>query len=200
MMPSFQDIQEAVGFPEYFAQAERYAVSDPSSASGVRASLRASASSDSSSPALNQSVDSDTPGTSFQQPASAAGVGGQPSSMDPEPVQEARRQDVSDSSGLQAAAEEGQRAMEGKADNPEVMAEGQLSSLDDELRDLDADRSIPSSNSSAARESTPVVEPDAIVVSGTRKGGSHIGQAVISGQHPALRACGSLRVAMQNSQ
>ncbi len=178
MMPSFQDIQEAVGFPEYFAQAERYAVSEPSSTSRISASSGASASSYSSSPAVTQSSKPDAPGTPSQQPSPAAGVRDQPSSKDSEPAQQARRRDVSDSSGLQAAAEEGQKAMEGKVDNNEVMAEGQLSSLDDELRDLDTNGNGSSSDSSAARESTPVVEPDAIVFSGIREGGTPNGQAV----------------------
>ena len=184
MMPSFQDIQVAVGFPEYFAQAERYAVSESSSTSRISASSGASAAPQSTLPAVTQSAKPDAPGTSSQQPASAVGVGDLPSSMDPEPVEQAGRPDVSDSGNLQAAAEEGQRPMEGNVSTDDIMAEGQLSSLDDELRDLDSNGNGSSSDSSAARESTPVVEPDAIVVSGIRNGGALTGQAVMSGVRP----------------
>ena len=175
MMPSFQDIQETLGFPEYFAQAERYAVSDSSSTSGVGTS-RASPSSQGSSTAsvqsaLPKSYPAGTPPS--EQPMSAAGVGAQPSSRDPERAQEARTQDVSDSSNVQAAAEEGQKAMEGIADSMETLAEGQLTTLDDELRGPDASADSRSRESGAARGSAPVVEPDAIVVSGVRKGGTN---------------------------
>ena len=196
MMPSFQDIQEAVGFPEYFAQAERYTASEPYSTPGRgSASSGTSASSDSGLPASTQSARSDTPGTASQQQSSAAGARDQPSSMDPEPSQAARRQDVSDSSGLQAAAEEGQRAMEGSVQTAEVMAEGQLSSLDDELRDLDTNGGSSGRKNSAARESTAVVEPDAIVVSGIRKGGSRTGQAMVFGLC-SFQECKSLGAAI----
>ena len=171
MMPSFQDMQETLGFPEYFAQAERYAVSDSSSTSGVSTS-RASRSPYISSTESAQPTSSEPrpAGTPSEEAASAAGVGAQPSSRDPEQVQETRRRAVSDSSGLQAAAEQGQKAMEGKADTTETLAEGQLTSLDEELRDIDTSGDDSRRENGAARASTPIVEPDAIVVSGVRKG------------------------------
>lgn len=167
MMPSFQDIQETVGFPEYFTQAERYAVKEGSSTSQVSTS----ASSYSSSPGSGQAAAAGTRavGTPSEQPTSAAGAGAQRSSAAAEPVQEARRRD---SSGLQAV-EERQEAMEDRVvDATEIMAEGQLAGLDDELRDLESGGDGSSRESSGARASMPVVEPDAIVVSGTSKGGT----------------------------
>ena len=176
MMPSFQDIQETMGFPEYFAQAERYAAREASSISRASTS-GASASSDSESPGSGQAAvaASRAAGTPSEQHASAAGAGAQPSSVASEPVQEARRQDSSESSGLQGAAEGPQKGIEGRANAAEGTAQGQLASLDDELRDLETGGNGSSRESSGAGESTPVVEPDAIVVSGTRKGetGAH---------------------------
>ena len=60
--------------------------------------------------------------------------------------------------------------MDDKGLMAEVMAEDKLTSLDDELRDLGATADASSKESSAARDSPPVVEADAIVVSGTGRG------------------------------
>ena len=79
------------------------------------------------------------------------------------------RKDMGASSAFQAATEEGQRAVDSRNDSAEAMAEVELSSLDEELNALGRDEGS-SVNRSAAEtsRSTPVVEPDAIVVSSTR--------------------------------
>jgi len=50
------------------------------------------------------------------------------------------------------------------------MAQGKLTSLDEELRGLDASGDGSGREGSAAAETTPVVEADTIVVSGTGRG------------------------------
>ena len=72
------------------------------------------------------------------------------------------------SSAFQAATEEGQRAVESKKDSAEAMAEVELSSLDEELNALGGGKGGSGTMSAAeTSQSTPVVEPDAIVISGT---------------------------------
>ena len=50
------------------------------------------------------------------------------------------------------------------------VAQGKLTSLDEELRGLDASSDGSGRGGSAAAETTPVVEADAIVVSGMERG------------------------------
>ena len=130
MMPSFQDIQETVGFPEYFEQAERYAVNaNPPSTSGDRSSFSFPSSRSSQKAVQSATVKpapSEGASASPQKPTSAGIREIQLDFIDPEPSQEARRRDVSDSSGLQAAAEEGQKVLERKKDSPEAMAQVML--------------------------------------------------------------------------
>jgi len=127
MMPSFQDIQATVGFPEYFEQAERYAVNaNPPSTSRDRSSFSSPSSRSSQAPSQSATVrpaPSEGDSASLEKLTSAGVRDIQLDFIDPEPSQETRRQDVSDSSGLQAAAEEGQKVLESKKDSPEAMAQ-----------------------------------------------------------------------------
>ena len=73
------------------------------------------------------------------------------------------------SSAIQASTEEGQRAVESRKGSAEAMAGAELSSLDEELNALGGDEGSSTRRSAAETgQSTPVVEPDAIVVSSTR--------------------------------
>ena len=169
MMPSFQDIQETVGFPEYFAQAERYAANEALSSSAERRTDTPPPSSTSQwQPQAPSAPDNSA---SPEQPTTATemGTGSQQASRKSERSQEERR-DLSASSDLRTAAEEGQRAVQSKEDSSEAMAKGELSSLDEELHDLDSGDGEPSRESVAPEQDTPVVEADAIVVSGRRQG------------------------------
>ena len=187
MMPSFQDIQETIGFPEYFAQAEQYAESDTrSSASGTLPTASSpthttartshepspsprgsSVSSEKSTPAGGSAIEIDW--SSSEQPQPGQSTDRQAVSQEPKASEQARQKDVGASSAFQAASEEGQRALESRKGSAEAMAGAELSSLDEELSSLGGDEG--SSRSASAAETsrpTPVVEPDAIVVSSTR--------------------------------
>ena len=86
-----------------------------------------------------------------------------------EASEQSRQKGVGASSAFQAATEEGQRAVESKEDSADAMAEAELSSLDEELNALGgAEGSTRSTSAAETSRSTPVVEPDAIVVSSTR--------------------------------
>ena len=82
-------------------------------------------------------------------------------------------------SASQAETEEGQRAVESRKGSAKAMAGAELSSLDEELSALGGDEG--SSRSASAAETsrpTPVVEPDAIVVSSTR--GTLVSQVTVA--------------------
>lgn len=169
MMPSFQDIQETVGFPEYFAQAERYAANEALNSSAERdTDMHPPSSTSQRQPQAPSAPDNSA---SPEQPTTATemGTGSQQASLKSEQSQE-ERSDLSASSDLRTAAEEGQRAVQSKEDSSEAMAKAELSSLDEELYDLDSGDGEPSRESVTPDQNTPVVEPDAIVVSGRRQG------------------------------
>ena len=118
-------------------------------------------------PARDSAIEIDWSSSEQQQPGQISDR--QAASQEgPEASEGSRRKDMGASSAFQAATEEGQRAVESKKDSADAMAEAELSSLDEELNALGVEGS--SRNTSAAETSrpTPVVEPDAIVVSSTR--------------------------------
>ena len=195
MMPSFQDIQETIGFPDYFAQAERYAEDGaqssasrtlPAASSLTRTAAQTSpepspspggspASSGKSTPAGGSGIEIDW--SSAEQPQPGPSSDRQAEPQKPEASEQSRRKNVGATSAFQAAAEDGQRAVESRKDSAEAMAE--VSSLDEELSALGGDEG--SSRSASAAETsrpTPVVEPDAIVVSGTR--GTLVSQVTVA--------------------
>lgn len=164
MMPSFQDIQETIGFPEYFAEAARYASDVSPSASGTFSTDASPAGSSQGKlqPAASEKQNPEG-GTSRQEASQETG---------PSP-QDAGSRDVEVSWELEAAAEQGQRAVEGRTGMPRAMTEGELSTLDEELQGLDSNGEEPGREASSDTQSTSttVVEPDAIVLSGSQRGG-----------------------------
>lgn len=157
-LPSFADIQSAVGFPEYYAEAARYAVPSFSGASTTSASV---ASHGQVSPAEEYAAPSGS-GSSGENAVEESEVA---ISFEDEEVSTNRTADRSVSGDSTAG----------------------LSSLDDQLRDLAIDSDTDEvagtsdrqgSSRDAEEPSVTVVEPDAIVLSGRRQGGEDASTAL----------------------
>lgn len=117
--------------------------------------------------------------SSAEQPQPGPSSDRQAVPQEPEASEQARRKDMGADSASQAETEEGQRAVESRKGSAEAMAGAELSSLDEELSALGGDEG--SSRSASAAETsrpTPVVEPDAIVVSRTR--GTLVSQVTVA--------------------